>query len=162
MTGAPTILTASFWNFIPLVLVSIALVIFIYRLFRPLTAPSARTASASPKPSPAEEEILTPREKALLDLQQVRGSMDIALFQRDDEYAETVYHEVEAAMLIIKRECGVGPLKGAGLAGDMYGYKAALRAYAAYIDRFYPMLMRGLVEEAKAKAKTFTWTYGPE
>jgi hypothetical protein len=36
LTGAPTLFAANFWNFVPLALVSVAIVIFLYRLNNPL------------------------------------------------------------------------------------------------------------------------------
>ena len=100
--------------------------------------------------------------KALHALRSARESAAIARGQRGDEYAAKAFHQLEAAMLSIKREFGIGPLRLTSKSGGTIPYKELLPPYMAFIDQFYPLLREGHVPEAVAKASSFRWKWGEE
>lgn len=59
MPGAPAFLAANFWNYVPLVLISIALALFLYRLWRPAHLTSA-VAPTVPEVDSAELRLQVP------------------------------------------------------------------------------------------------------
>lgn len=148
MPGAPDILASNFWNFVPAGLITLALVLFIYRQARPLPP-----MAASPAPMPASEPDLDQKGCALLSLSNARDTAGIALWQREDDSHERAFHEVEAAMLSVAQEFGIKMLSF-GPAEDR-DFTQALKTYEAYIDCFYPMLREGHITAAKAKAADF-------
>jgi hypothetical protein len=100
--------------------------------------------------------------KALDSLRRARDSAAIAKSQRSDEIAARAFHELEAAMLSIKREFGISPLKVTSRSGDPIPYQNVLVAYISFVNRIYPLLREGHIEEASAKAKSFKWTWAQD
>jgi soluble cytochrome b562 len=113
---------------------------------QPLTAPTA--------PSPPPEVTAADKKKnALETLAALRVTVKNVLGPfHDGEDHERVFHALEAAMLTISHLFGVKLLM---FSREGMDYRDALETYAAYIDRFYPMLVQGHLSAAKAKAADF-------
>jgi hypothetical protein len=61
-------------------------------------------------------------------------------------------------MLSVKREFGISPLRVTALRGSK-PYKSALQLHVSFIDRIYPMLCEGHVEEAKTIGSAYNWKW---
>jgi hypothetical protein len=110
-------------------------------------------AVATPAGAPPEATAADKKRQALQTLSGVRSSIETVLGPYHEEADhERVFHAVEAAMLTISRQFGIKMLN---LAETNLDYERRLEIYAAYIDRFYPMLVEGHTAAAKAKAADF-------
>ena len=128
--------------------------------FPPRLAPAMAPQIVSPpEPDPVPTDG---KGRSLVSLRKARQSAAIATGQRGDEYAGKAFHELEAAMLSIKREFGIGPLRISSKTGGTVPFKVILPAYITFVDRIYPLLREGHIEEATAKAKGFKWTWAEE
>lgn len=125
----------------------------------PLSAgPSlGRPLALDDSPPPSD---LSDKDKALFVLKRARDNAVVARKMKGDEAARSAYHEIVAACLTAKREFGVGALKLTG--SGTIPFKDALEAYVAFVDRIYPLLREGHVNDAKSKAGTFKWSWGEE
>jgi hypothetical protein len=115
-----------------------------------------------PKPKQIIQIRAAPPEKgvkALESLRSARGNAAVALHQGNHHTQRRAFHECEAAMLNVKREFGIEPMKIPEIAGDP-PYGVLVEAYLSFIDRFYPLLREGHVEEAKARRDSFNWSWG--
>lgn len=123
----------------------------------------------SKKPAPSKEppkaglrlsEIAGPSERALQSLKKARDNLAIALHQGNPHSHRRTFHEAEAAMLSIKRQFGIEPMAVPDETAAEAPYRVLLEAYISFIDRFYPLLREGHIEEAVARAKSFKWSWG--
>lgn len=115
---------------------------------------------AFPKPvpvqyvqGPPEPEPKDDNERALRTLRRARESGVLALKNNSPGQAHTAYNQIIAALLTAKRQFGVGPLNISGEGT----YRGFVNMYVHYIDEIYPLLKEGHLDEAKARAKAFTW-----
>jgi hypothetical protein len=100
-----------------------------------------------------------PRKRALRSLKAARDSAAIALHQGGPNGARRAFHEAEAAMLNVKREFGIEPM-GIPESAAEAPYAVLVEAYVSFIDRFYPLLREGHIEEAKERRDSFKWSWG--
>lgn len=103
---------------------------------------------------------LDSKGRTLFALRKARDSASIARACKSEEGSQRAYHEIEAALLSVKREFGFGPLKWTGDTVGSIPYLHQLECYVAYVDRIYPLLREGHIDEARAKASAFKWTWG--
>ena len=111
---------------------------------------------------PAEEDPTGPldsRQRSLLALRRARESAVMARARKSNDAAGRAYHELEAALLSVKREFGFGTLKLTSETGGSVPYENLMDCYIAYVDRIYPLLREGHVEEARKKANAFNWRW---
>lgn len=100
-------------------------------------------------------------ERALSTLQKARHEAGLAFVYGGQALAKA-YHELDAAMFTIEKRFGVPPLKVPRDLADRLPYKLVLEAYADYVDRFYPLLREGRIEEAQEKAGAFSCSWGTQ
>ena len=117
----------------------------------------------SKKPTPVSIRLPDPESdpsaKALRTLKSARDNAAIALHQGGGDSHRRAFHECEAAMLNIKRQFEIAPMDIPKTVGDP-PYRVLVEAYLSFIDRFYPLLREGHVDEARERAKVFNWSWG--
>lgn len=117
----------------------------------------------SKKPAPVSIRLPDPERdpstKALRTLRSARDNAAIALHQGNHHSHRRAFHEAEAAMLSIKRQFGIAPMVIPDTASEA-PYKVLAEAYISFIDRFYPLLREGHIEEAKERRDSFKWSWG--
>ena len=99
--------------------------------------------------------------KSLLTLRRARDNAQIAISQGTETTQAKAYHELDATMLTVEKHFGIAPLKVPAVKADLLPYKIVLSAYVQFVDRFYPLLREGHIEEARRKAESFTCCWGP-
>lgn len=162
LTAAGLALDAKTLTYAGIVIFALMLALSLWAWARPAVSVAsqggpATTPILNDTPPPTD---LTDKEKALFLLKRARDNAMIARKQKGDEAARLAYHEFLASTLSIKREFGFGTLNTTGK--GTIPFKAILEAYIAYADRIYPLLREGHVEEARAKAKAFKWSWSEE
>lgn len=102
---------------------------------------------------------LDSKEKALQSLRRARESAVLAKARKSNDAAGRAYHELRAALLSVKREFGIGMLKFTSETSGTMPYENLMNCYIAYVDRIYPLLREGHIDEALAEAKSFKWRW---
>lgn len=133
--------------YVGVALICIVLIAYLYGWSFPKPVP-VQYVAGPPEPAPKDE-----KERALQSLRRARDNGVVALNKRKEGEAHTAFNQMQAAMLTVKREFGIGPLSfdGAG------SYRAVVNCYVHFIDEIYPLLKEGHLEAAKARANAFTW-----
>lgn len=103
-----------------------------------------------------------PSEGVLKSLGNARGGAVVAIAQGNDRTRAKAYHELDAVVLTVEKAFGVAPLKLPREIADHTPFKIVLEAYVEYIDRFYPLLREGHIEQAREKAAGFKTSWGAE
>jgi len=147
MQGAPVWLAASWWNYIPLVLLTFYLGSTIFRQFRPLLADNV----------PHENEQRPKAEKPKTDYYAIRHAIDAIksakrdmlsfVNSRDNRKVELKLHDVRAALLTAYRQFDLPRLP----AEDEM--RMELLAAERYIELVLPYLEEKHFDEARAEAQ---------
>ena len=156
LPGMPALLAANFWSFVPVTLISIAGVIYLYRLFRPQAAESIAAPTVAEPPPPPVDDQQTRNRKAIERLKAARDSAAIAVSQGSETSRAKAFHELEAAMVSIENRFDIWRLTGAEEHGHRHSFRMVLEYYVRYVDSFYPLLRDDYVQQARTKALAFT------
>lgn len=97
-----------------------------------------------------------PNERALVALRRARDNGKIAHSKWSQDGALQAIHEIQAALLSVRKQFGIGSPVFEGEAT----YHMILKGYLLYIDLIYPLLREGHVEEAKKRASQFEVSWG--
>jgi len=139
MHGAPHFLASGFWNYAPLALISLALLIFVYRQFRPLRAN---------KVAPEKEEH--PKgDRVLADMIILNREIDLAVARCDERRMRNLSPELQSTLLTLSKAYKLKMLdlpRGAHLG-------RSLKAGAQYLTDVGALLRQDHVEEARVCAE---------
>lgn len=151
--GAPTWLSANWWNYVPLTLISIFVVIALYRQFRPHEAlPEAAPApEAAPTAETRDRDRHRERQRVIEALDYAKrhaaASMADVSSSGRELAASRAMPEMKAAMLSANKEFGI-PIPPQGESVVM-----SLQMQGLMIDKILPLLRAGHIEEAQQEAE---------
>lgn len=151
VSGAPTVLTAPFWNFIPAVLVSFALGAFIYRQFKPI-AFKPDIVQAGERKAVAGSALpfrLKQRSSVLYDTKLVARDARSAMADNPTHRtAEKQLPRIRAMMLTLSKEFGVSFPKSTGKANlDLEGYLRVIEEMLPYLSEGHDEAAREVGEK---------------
>lgn len=134
-------------GFIGVGLIALVVILFGHSWAFPKPVP-VQYVTGPPEASPKDD-----NERALFALRRARDSGKIALNNKSEGQAHKAFNEIQAAMISIQRQFGIGQLNFT----EAPSYKDAVNIYLHYINEIYPRLREGHIAAAKAKAAAFNW-----
>ncbi|KRB81252.1 hypothetical protein ASE00_14755 [Sphingomonas sp. Root710] len=144
-TGMPSWLTANWWSYVPLALISIYVVLAIWRFFRPEAEPAVAEYGPFLAPPPKQNE----QHRALQGLQNVKMTADNALSMNNDRAVGAELAKMRAVLMTASKQFGIPQMPNIGDA------KAELRFSSQLIEQVLPYLIEGHLDHAKNEAEAY-------
>lgn len=159
IAGAPSWLAAHWWNYVPLVLITIYLGMAIFRAVVPqkqsvppgMSGRSADQSGKPPEDTDPQKELRERRaDRSVIGaLKTAKSFGDNATADRDQRRMEAAASEMKAAFLSAHRRFGTPLLP------DFGNYRLNIEVACRIIEKMLPFLEAGHVDEARAESQAY-------